>query len=143
MEQVLKQVNSPLRVLVVWEPMLPTDWSRPGGMVQSRISDPRAAQFWDKNHLVAKELRQQLSSSHICCERNGIVWDVAAVYPKDTQWGSSAPVFFGGAVVDVADSVRQKLSQFERPQSQNSHGPVMDAAPDSASQLSELSRGSR
>jgi len=114
MEQVLTHVKSPIRVLVVWEPMLPTDWSRPGGFVQSRIPDPRAVQFWDKNHLVAKELQQQLSSSQICCQRNGIVWDVAAVYPKDIQWGSSAPLFFGGAVVDVADSVRQKLSQFER-----------------------------
>ena len=55
-EEILKQVHAPIRVLVVWEPMLPTDWSRPSGMVQSRISDPRAVQFWDKNHLVAKEL---------------------------------------------------------------------------------------
>jgi hypothetical protein len=143
MEQVLKQVQSPIRVLVVWEPMLPTDWSRPGGMVQSRISDPRAVQFWDKNHLVAKELKQQLSSSQVCCQRNGIVWDVAAVYPKEIQWGSSAPLFFGGAVVDVADSVRQKLSQFEQPQSLNNDGPVVDAGPDTARQLSELSRGSQ
>jgi hypothetical protein len=70
-------------------------------------------QFWDKGHLVAQELKQQLSSSQMCCQRNGIIWDVAAVYPKDVQWGSSTPGFFGGAVVDVADSVRQKLSQFE------------------------------
>ena len=113
-EEMLTRVKSPIRVLVVWEPMLPTDWSRPGGMVQSRISDPRAVQFWDKNHLVAKELQEQLSASQICCQRDGIIWDVAAVYPKDIQWGSSAPLFFGGAVVDVADSVRQKLSQFEQ-----------------------------
>ncbi|MGB8064432.1 MAG: hypothetical protein WCF26_21265 [Candidatus Sulfotelmatobacter sp.] len=143
MEQVLKHVKSPIRVLVVWEPMLPTDWSRPGGMVQSRISDPRAVQFWDKNHLVAKELKQQLSSSQICCERNGIIWDVAAVYPKDLQWGSSAPLFFGGAVVDVADSVRQKLLEFEHPQSLNNDVPIMYAARDAARHLSELSRGSR
>ena len=143
MEQVLKQVQSPIRVLVVWEPMLPTDWSRPGGMVQSRISDPRVVQFWDKNHLVAKELKQQLSNSQICCQRNGIIWDVAAVYPKEIQWDSSAPLFFGGAVLDVADSVRQKLSQFKRPQSLHNHGPVVDAGPDAARQPSELSRGSR
>jgi hypothetical protein len=143
MEQMLKQVHAPIRVLVVWEPMLPTDWSRPSGMVQSRISDSRAVQFWDKNHLVAKELKQQLSSSQVCCQRNGIIWDVAAVYPKDIQWGSSAPLFFGGAVVDVADRVRQKLSQFEQPQSLNNDGPVMNAAPDAARQLSEPARGSR
>ena len=89
--------------------MLPTDWSKPSGMVQSRISDPRAVQFWDKDHLVAKELQHQLSTSQICCQRNGIIWDAAAVYPKNVQWGASPPVFFGGAVLDVADDVRQRI----------------------------------
>ena len=77
--------------------------------MQSRISDPRAVQFWDKDHLVAKELRQQLSGSQICCQRNGIIWDVAALYPTDIQW-DTAPAFFGGAVLDVAANVRQRLS---------------------------------
>jgi len=90
--------------------MLPTDWSKPSGMVQSRISDPRAVQFWDKDHLVAKELRQQLSSSEVCCERNGVIWDVAALYVSGAHWGASPPVFFGGAVLDVAGNVRERLS---------------------------------
>jgi hypothetical protein len=89
--------------------MLPTDWSRPSGRVQSRISDPRVVQFWDKDHLVAKELQQQLSRSQICCQRNGIIWDVATLYPKYAQWGSS-PAFFGGAVLDVSSEIRQRLS---------------------------------
>jgi hypothetical protein len=108
-QQVLDRDRSPVRVLVVWEPMLLIDWSKPGGMIQALIHDPRAVQFWDKSHLVAKELRQQLSSSEICCQHNGVIWDVAAVYPKDVQWGTSAPVFFGGTVRDVADTVRQQL----------------------------------
>jgi len=63
-------------------------------------------QFWDKDHLVAKEMQQQLSSSRICCQRNGLIWDVAALYPNNVQWGSS-PAFFGGAVLDVAADVRR------------------------------------
>lgn len=78
-------------------------------MVQARISDSRVVQFWDKDHLVAKELQQQLSRSQICCQRNGILWDVAALYASGTQWGTS-PAFFGGAVLDVAGDVRQHLS---------------------------------
>jgi len=78
-------------------------------MVQARISDPRVVQFWDKGHFIAKELQQQLSSSQACCQRNGIVWDVAALYPGDTQWGAS-PAFFGGAVLDVAGEIHQHLS---------------------------------
>jgi hypothetical protein len=89
--------------------MLPTDWSKPSGMVQGRISDPRVVQFWDKDHLVAKELQQQLSPSQICCQRNGVIWDAAAVYPNGVQWGS-APAFFGGAVLDVAGQVRERVS---------------------------------
>ena len=99
-----------IRVLVVWEPMLPTDWSEPSGMVQSRISDPRAVQFWDKDHLVANELRHQLSATQICCERNGIIWDVAALYPTGVRWGASSPSFFGGAVLDVAGNISQHLA---------------------------------
>ena len=90
--------------------MLPTDWAKPSGMVQARISDPRVVQFWDKEHLVAKELQQHLSSSQICCQRNGIIWDAAALYEKDMQWETSTPVFFGGAVLDVAGQVRQRVS---------------------------------
>jgi len=75
-----------MTILVVWEPILPTDWGAPTSPVLARISDARAVQFWDKDHLVAKALRQQLSPSQICCQRNGIIWDVAALYPKGTQW---------------------------------------------------------
>jgi hypothetical protein len=42
-----------MKILVVWEPMLPTDWGAPTTPVLARISDARATQFWDKDHLVA------------------------------------------------------------------------------------------
>lgn len=91
--------------------MLPSDWARPSGMVQSRVSDLRVVQFWDKDHLVAKELKQQFPTSYkLCCQRNGILWDVAAVYPPKVEWGRAAPTYFGGAVLDVADNVSQQLS---------------------------------
>jgi len=101
----------------VWEPMLPTDWFRPSRLVQRRISDPRGVQFWDKNHLVAKELRAHLSDWRAnCCSRDGILWDVVAVYPKNAKW-DSVPAFIDG--------------------------PVVQATPQAAKQLSALSGGSR
>ncbi len=111
-EAILKQNQSlPIRVLVVWEPMLPTDWSKPSGFIMARISDPRAVQFWDKDHLVQQELRQQFPSSQtLCCQRAGILWDFVALYPNNVQWGSLAPVYFGGAVLDVAPELRKKLT---------------------------------
>lgn len=69
-------------------------------------------QFWDKDHLVAKELKQQFPPAHrLCCQRNGILWDVAALYPPKTEWGAASPDYFGGAVLDVADDVRGRLGQ--------------------------------
>ncbi len=67
-------------------------------------------QFWDKGDLVAKELDKHiLGSPRDCCRRNGILWDVAALYPKDAKWGAQAPAYFGGAVLDVAPEVRKQL----------------------------------
>jgi hypothetical protein len=58
----------------------------------------------------AKELRQQFPSSQsLCCQQGGILWDVAALYPESVQWGSSAPMFFDGAVLDVALKLSQRL----------------------------------
>jgi hypothetical protein len=49
----------------------------------ARISDPRVKQFWDKDHLIAKQLDQQLSTSQPnCCRRASTLWNVVALYPK-------------------------------------------------------------
>ena len=79
-------------------------------MVQSRISDLRVVQFWDKEHLVAKVIDQQLSSSQpSCCRRDGILWDLAAVYPEKVRWENAAPIFIDGPVVAVSAGAQQKL----------------------------------
>ena len=91
----------------MWEPILPTDWSRPSRFVQHRIPDSRAVQFWDKNHLVAKALREHLPQSQQD-GRSEILWDVVAIYPKDVQL-DSVPVFFGGPVVRAAPEVAKRL----------------------------------
>lgn len=110
-EQILKQNHSDdLRVFVVWEPILLTDWFRPSRFVQRRISDPRAIQFWDKNHLVASALRAHLPDAQLE-GRSKILWDLVAVYPKDAEW-NSAPIFFGGPVVRAAPEVAKKLEAF-------------------------------
>jgi hypothetical protein len=104
-----KAVN--LTVLVVWEHILASDWSRPTRPVLARISDPRVEQFWDKNHLIAKQLDQQLSTSQPkCCRHAGTLWDVVALYPQGVQWGGSQPVFIDGAVVKVEAELAKRLS---------------------------------
>lgn len=110
-EKWLEQEHSlPIRVLVVWEPILPTDWSRPSGMVQSRISDSRVIQYWDKEHLIAKELHQQLASEPSCCQRNGILWDLAVLYGKQAHWDNSSALFADGPVVKAAPDLAKLLA---------------------------------
>ena len=97
-------------MFIIWEPMLASDWSSPSRFIQSRVPDPRVMQFWDKNHLVAKELRGHLPGlTTSCCSRAGILWDVVAVYPKNAGW-DSAPVFIDGPVVDVASDAARQIS---------------------------------
>jgi len=46
-------------VLVVWEPILPTDWRPPSGSTLGRIPDGRVRQFWDAKHIVSAELKDR------------------------------------------------------------------------------------
>ena len=99
-----------LRVFVVWEPILPTDWSRPSRFVMRRVRDSRAIQFWDKNHLVAKQLRAHLSESQAAsCSASKILWDVVAVFPKGVKW-ESTPAFLGGPVVHATPEAARQVA---------------------------------
>jgi len=39
-------------------------------------------------------MQKQLSSSQICCQRNGTISDAAALYSRDVRWGTSAACVF-------------------------------------------------
>jgi len=78
-------------------------------MVQSRISDSRVIQYWDTDHLIAGELQHQLGSEPSCCKRDGVLWDLAALYGKEAQWGNSAPLFADGPVVDASPNLEKRL----------------------------------
>lgn len=94
-----------MRVFVVWEPVLTTDWSPPSTATMGRISDPRVSQFWDKHRLV----------SHLLGEGNhrGVVWDFIAVYPPGPLWKVRPPpaLFAGGPVVRVEQRARTVISR--------------------------------
>ena len=94
----------------MWEPILPTDYSRPGTAVLARLADPRVAQFWDKNHLFAEELGRKIEADAgqpkpKCCTQEGIQWDEIAVYSQNAHWNRQLPraVFLNGPVVHALD----------------------------------------
>ena len=84
LEKMLREQRDPrIRVFVVWEPVLPTDFSAPSTFTLRRVSDSRASQYWDKEHLVSRLLGERDSSS--------VVWDYVAVYPPGKLWDNAPP----------------------------------------------------
>jgi hypothetical protein len=72
-----------VRVFVVWEPVLPTDFAAPSTAALARIPDLRAAQYWDRERVL----------SHLLGEHNrgSVVWDYIAVYAPGAQWEEAPP----------------------------------------------------
>ena len=103
-----------MRTFVVWEPILSTDWAPPTTFALSRIRDTRAQQYWDPDHLVAKRLatdRRSPQPTEDCCDRDGILWDLVAVYPKGATWNDRTPVavLFNGPVIDVKAEIESRI----------------------------------
>jgi len=60
----------------------------------ARISDRRAIQFWDEDHLIAAQLGAHLRTKQPRCYwHSGILWDLVALYSKGTHTNESEPVF--------------------------------------------------
>ena len=91
-----------LRVLVIWEPILRTDWSAPRPGTLARISDGRARQFWDPNHLVSLQLSRHRVANPgqqgpDCYQ--GLFWDDAILYGPQAHWNDMpVPLFWNGPV---------------------------------------------
>lgn len=92
-----------IRVFVIWEPVLPSDLAAPSTMTLQRISDIRASQYWDKEHLVSKSIG----------ETDGVVWDYVAVYPRGKLWEQSPPepTFSNAPVIHAIDDTREAVKK--------------------------------
>ena len=100
-------------MLVVWEPILASDWSRPTRVVLRRISDARVQQFWDKDRLIAKQMDAQLTTRPPrCCRRDGILWDLVALYPRGAHWDSAEPTYSNGPVAKVSVELAREASSW-------------------------------
>ena len=96
--------GKPVQALVIWEPVLWTDWASPSTATLRRISDNRAAQFWDKGRLISRSMGEQ--------DRGSVVWDYVAVYAAGVSWQDGPPqaLYHGGPVVQVSDPVRAAVA---------------------------------
>lgn len=107
--------DAAVRVFVVWEPIQPMDWAPPVNAVLRRVPDRRAQQYWDPDHVVAKQLARDARPPQPvpdCCDKSGILWDLAAVYAKGVTWTDRMPpaVVFNGPVVDVVQSIEAVIA---------------------------------
>jgi hypothetical protein len=95
--------------------MLPTDLGSPVHSALGRIPDRRARQFWDPQHLVAKELgriaaRTPAQPKPDCCIDRGFFWDQAILYAPHSKWRQTpAVVFWNGPVVRVTSALDKAL----------------------------------
>ncbi len=72
-------------------------------MTLKRISDLRASQYWDKEHLVSRALGERDHSS--------VVWDYVAVYQPGKLWDQAppAPDYSNVPVVRSIDGTKEKV----------------------------------
>jgi hypothetical protein len=99
LQAVLDEVpQQDIRVFVVWQSILETDWTRPGAGILRRVHDRRARQYWDAENVFPRRLAEKLRSDAThpqpnCCETDeGVPWDLVAVYPAGARWDDALPV---------------------------------------------------
>lgn len=123
-QEVLREFQADgLTAFVIWEPILPTDFSAPGRSALSRVADKRAAQFWDPQHLFALELQKKLraDAGHpqpTCCDaEEAIPWDMILVYPPGSRWDADLPraSYADGPVWKLKPGLRQALRDASKP----------------------------
>ena len=103
-------------VFAVWEPILPTDWSKPSASVLRRLSDNRVRQFWDPNHTLAAILKkaEEFGKLHPdCCTRKGFLWDLTAAYVPGALWREMLPepILLNGPVVDTVNELDSAVAR--------------------------------
>lgn len=88
---------------MIWEPILPTDLAAPSTRTLARIPDLRAAQYWDKDHLLSKAIG----------EPDGVVWDYVAVYEMGKRWNQAVPepVYSNVPVVRAIGGTREAINK--------------------------------
>lgn len=109
--------SSPLAVFVAWEPILITDIRGPKTGTLARVWDRRAAQFWDRSHLISESMGGPASfgpksGAKIQFKMTKHVWDFVGVYPPGFRWKEcgASPLYAGAPVVDVIGDVRTAIA---------------------------------
>jgi hypothetical protein len=108
--------DAPVRVLVVWEPVLPTDWGSPSPSLTAFIADRRATHFFDRDRRLSASMggpgavEKLAADSKIEFNMKDVIWDVVFVYPPGSRWGDRAATALA-PVVDFGDDLSAALAR--------------------------------
>ena len=114
----------PVRVFVVWEPVIATDLAPPTSAVLARIPDPRVSQYWDRSNALSQTLRRAAARDwkELPIRRElrdaRVVWDYLLLFPAGAEWpdaGPPPPEFAGGTVVDTIAETKARLTALTKP----------------------------
>ena len=111
--------DAPIKVMVVWEPVLKTDFAAPLNRVLGLLHDPRVAQHWDPERILSADLVRSVNENPSRYGREEplpadfIAWDVVAVFGKDARWDRDLPppAYYGGPVVEAIEEARKAIEE--------------------------------
>jgi len=103
-------------VFAVWEPILATDTQAPGTGILGRLNDSRVRQFWDRGHAVASAIKTAADATNLhpnCCEADGVLWDMTAVYEPGAAWADRLPkpILLDGAIVKIQSQLESVINK--------------------------------
>jgi 2-methylcitrate dehydratase PrpD len=103
-----------VRVLVVWEPVLSTDWGAPSPTLPAMIADARVVHFYDHDRRLSAMLGGKENVTKLAREfqlgfrMKDVIWDTALLYPPHAPWGAPADLALA-PVVKNADRLEAAL----------------------------------
>ena len=110
--------EAPLRVHVVWEPVLKSDVAAPLTQVLGLLKDRRVKQYWDTKRAVSADLVRSVNEDPARYGFEGklppefIAWDVVAVFAESAHWERDLPVprYYGGPVIRAIGGTREAIA---------------------------------
>lgn len=85
--EVLEQIDDPsLRAYIAWVPILPDDKQSEAAGSMTRISDGRAAHYWDEERALP-----DLVAPVLPLPEGWPAWDVYLAYPPGVRWEQAPP----------------------------------------------------
>jgi len=111
--------DSPLAVVVVWEPVIESDLGPPTDGGRAPLADPRVTELWDPEHLASRELlaAARADPEHFpsgdTVAGQGVAWDLIALFPPGARWEARPPRpdYFGAPVVEAIAGARRALGR--------------------------------